>query len=160
MDVYVENEDIFDLIDPDTGRSLQDRCIIKPDIDYGLARVLESSYTHNIGHYSGFKRGITGIRGTDLCTGTAAALDCFKMWYNEKSTVNVDPNMYWFHDFITRLDNHLLKLVTKGRFANSYLASSIVIQQLGKYFDKNYDSDYERCYVFKIFWNRFYSSTS
>ena len=54
MDVYVENEDIFDLIDPDTGRSLQDDCIIKPDIDYGLARVLESSYTLNISHYSGF----------------------------------------------------------------------------------------------------------
>ena len=39
-------EDIFDWIDPDKGRSLQEFSIIKPDIDESLARVLDNAFRH------------------------------------------------------------------------------------------------------------------
>lgn len=141
-----EEEDIFDWIDPDTGRSLQEFSIIKPDIDEGLARVLDNAFRH-IRYYEYFKQGIQNIYSTEDKPavgreGQSAAIDCFKLWFNKEMIVKIDPKMYWFHNFLTELNNHLLRQITEDRFAYSFLAASVVIDKLGQYFYKNeYDQD-------------------
>jgi len=139
-------EDIFDWIDPDKGRSLQEFSIIKPDIDESLARVLDNAFRH-IKHYENFKYGIQNIYSTEDSPsvgreGQSAAIDCFKLWFNKEKVIKINPKMYWFHNFLTELDNHLLKTITEDRFAYSFLAASVIIDKLGKYFYSNdYDED-------------------
>jgi len=139
-------EDIFDWIDPDKGRSIQEFGIIKPDIDESLARVLDDAFRH-IKNYDYFKHGIKNIYSTEDSPavgreGQSAAIDCFKLWFNKEKVIKIDPRMYWFHNFLTELDNHLLKTITEDRFAYSFLAASVVIDKLGKYFSSNdYDED-------------------
>jgi hypothetical protein len=138
-------EDIFDWIDPDEGRSLQEFSIIKPDIDESLARVLDNAFRH-IKFYEYFKHGIQNIYSTGDNQpvgreGQSAAIDCFKLWFNKEKVIKIDPKMYWFHNFLTELDNHLLKTITEDRFAYSFLAASVVIDKLGKYF---YSNDYDQ----------------
>jgi hypothetical protein len=152
-------EDIFDWIDPDMGRSIQKHSIIKPDIDESLANILDNSFRH-IAHYESFKYGIGSIyarsAGKDHnngyndhkyshSEGQSAAIDCFKLWFNKDKVIKISPNMYWFHNFLTELDNHLLKTITQGRFAFSFLAASVIIDKLGKYFysDKYDEGDLE-----------------
>ena len=141
-----KEEDIFDWIDPDKGRSLQEFSIIKPDIDESLARVLDNSFQH-IRHYDYFKHGIKNIYSTEDSPaigreGQSAAIDCFKLWFNKDKVIKINPRMYWFHNFLTELDNHLLKTITEDRFAYSFLAASVVIEKLGKYFSSHdYDQD-------------------
>ena len=137
-------EDIFDWIDPDKGRSLQEFSIIKPDIDESLARVLDNAFRH-IKHYENFKYGIQNIYSTEDSPsvgreGQSAAIDCFKLWFNKEKVIKINPKMYWFHNFLTELDNHLLKTITEDRFAYSFLAASVIIDKLGKYF---YSDDYD-----------------
>lgn len=67
-------------------------------------------------------------------------LDAFKHWYNKDKTVNVQPEKYWWHHLLSKLDNHLLRKVTGDKIGYSYLAANATLKILEKLY-KEYGDD-------------------
>tara|TARA_R110002051_G_scaffold325794_1_gene431375 strand:+ start:10635 stop:12011 length:1377 start_codon:yes stop_codon:yes gene_type:complete len=56
--------------------------------------------------------------------------DAFKTFYNDRNKLNIKPQQYWWHHLITKMNNHLLKLVTKDNKGYSYIAMKAIIEKL------------------------------
>ncbi|QDP46412.1 MAG: hypothetical protein GOVbin1709_74 [Prokaryotic dsDNA virus sp.] len=145
----INNNNILnEWIDPDVDLSVQKHAIIKPNLENYIADML-CKQLRDTQYYRQFSEGIGLVNQEsesdviDQSYGKSAALDCFKLWFNEKRIVKVNPKMYWFHHFLSSLDNHLLRMVTQDRFGFSYIAAKVIIDTLGKYFYDNSSHDFK-----------------
>ena len=140
------NQFLSQWIDPDVDLSAQKYSIIKPNLDNYIADIL-CNELGTTKYYRWFEEGIDKINKEneddpkDITYAKSAALDCFKVWFNDKRIISVNPKMYWFHYFLTNLDNHLLRMITQDKFGFSYIAAKVVIDIIGKvFYDNNYNN--------------------
>ena len=70
--------------------------------------------------------------------------DAFKTFYNEKNKLKITPDKYWWHHLTTKMNNHLLKLVTKGNKGYSYIAMKAIIERIIKLLDQMGPEDREQ----------------
>jgi hypothetical protein len=61
--------------------------------------------------------------------------DAFKTFYNGKNKLKITPDRYWWHHLTTKMNNHLLKLVTKEHKGYSYIAMKAIIERIIKTLD-------------------------
>ena len=106
----------------------QFKCVFQPNISDNLA----DSILENL-ELEPFNR--VGISNEMI-------IDAFKLFYSKDKTVALKPNMYWFHHFLSKCDNHILSLVTNGNTGFSFIAANAVVDVLRQYLSKeNPDTD-------------------
>ena len=74
--------------------------------------------------------------GEKSLTGEWMVTDAFKTFFNAKNKLGITPDKYWWHHLITKMNNHLLKLITKDNKGYSYIAMKSIIEKLMKLFAK------------------------
>jgi len=94
-----------------------------------------STSLHRGGYEHIFKRK-EDENGNELISGEWMVTDAFKTFFNEKNKLNITPDKYWWHYLVSKMNNHLLKLVTKGNKGYSYIAMKAIIEKLMKLFSK------------------------
>ena len=62
--------------------------------------------------------------------------DAFKTFYNDKNKLKITPDKYWWHYLMTKMNNHLMKLVTKGNKGYSYIAMKAIMERIIKLFSE------------------------
>jgi len=58
--------------------------------------------------------------------------DAFKTFYNGINKLKITPDKYWWHYLITKMNNHLMKLVTKDNKGYSYIAMRAIMERVIK----------------------------
>jgi hypothetical protein len=120
MEYYYNNEQHdLDFSTPD-----QSKCIIRPDFSDSTARQIMNTVDFHAK---------TLMERYGL---TSAFFDTIKHWHHSDKVVKVSPDKYWFHNLLTKFDNRLLKMVTKGNLTYSYLAGDALMKRLLKIADK------------------------
>jgi len=69
--------------------------------------------------------------------------DAFKTFFNEKNKLKITPDKYWWHHLTTKMNNHLLKLVTKEHKGYSYIAMKAIMERIIKVLDSLRDEERE-----------------
>ena len=67
--------------------------------------------------------------------------DAFKTFYNGINKLKITPDKYWWHYLMTKMNNHLMKLVTKGNKGYSYIAMRAIMERIIKLFNEMTDDD-------------------
>tara|TARA_R110002167_G_scaffold6087_5_gene27719 strand:- start:5536 stop:6807 length:1272 start_codon:yes stop_codon:yes gene_type:complete len=98
----------------------QSECIIRPDF-------IDSTANQIMSVTEGYQK--SAMERYDL---TAPFLDTIKHWHHKSKVIKVSPNKYWFHNLLTKFDNRLLKMITKGNLSYSYLAGDALMKRLLK----------------------------
>ena len=111
----------------------QFKCIFQPNISDHLA----DSILENL-ELEAFNR--VGVSNEMI-------IDAFKLFYSKDKTVALKPNMYWFHHFLSKCDNHILSLVTNGNTGFSFIAANAIAEVLRQYFMKTLQAAAKRAFT-------------
>tara|TARA_B100001123_G_scaffold439194_1_gene575578 strand:+ start:36 stop:1355 length:1320 start_codon:yes stop_codon:yes gene_type:complete len=69
--------------------------------------------------------------------GTGSLLtDAFNHWYQKDKDYEINPEKYWWHSLLQKVDNHLLQFATNDNAGYSYLAASSIVNILNKLYKK------------------------
>ncbi len=110
-------------------RPSQARSIIKNEPDSDIA----STVYQRLYNKSTAKSFINGEGASSLM------MDAFNHWYQPSKNYDIQPDKYWWHSLLQKVDNHLLQFATNGKAGFSYAAASQVIEIINKLYKKHGD---------------------
>jgi hypothetical protein len=105
-----------------SARPSQARSIIKNHVDRDVAStVYQRLYNKSTA------KGFLNQHGA-----SSLMLDAFNHWYQKGKDYDIQPDKYWWHSLLQKVDNHLLQFATNGKTGFSYAAASHVIEIINK----------------------------
>ena len=112
------------------GRPSQARSIIKNEPDADVARtVYQRLYNKSTAKSFINQEGASSL-----------IMDAFNHWYQDSKNYDIQPDKYWWHSLLQKVDNHLLQFATNGKAGFSYAAAAQIIEVINKLF-KEYGDD-------------------
>jgi len=66
-------------------------------------------------------------------------MDAFSHWHKKDKKYEITPDKYWWHNLLSKVDNHLLQYATNDKAGYSYLAASKTMGILDKLYKKHGD---------------------
>ena len=66
-------------------------------------------------------------------------MDAFSHWHKKDKKYEITPDKYWWHNLLSKVDNHLLQCATNNKAGYSYLAASKTMGILDKLYKKHGD---------------------
>jgi hypothetical protein len=61
---------------------------------------------------------------------TNLLVDGFNHWYADNKQYNINPDKYWWHHLLSKVDNHLLQYATNNKAGYSFIASKHIVSLL------------------------------
>lgn len=112
------------------GRPSQARSIIKNEPDVDVARtVYQRLYNKSTAKSFINQEGASSL-----------IMDAFNHWYQDSKNYDIQPDKYWWHSLLQKVDNHLLQFATNGKAGFSYAAAAQIIDVINKLY-KEYGDD-------------------
>ena len=104
------------------ARPSQARSIIKNHVDRDVAStVYQRLYNKSTA------KGFLNQHGA-----SSLMMDAFNHWYQKGKDYDIQPDKYWWHSLLQKVDNHLLQFATNGKTGFSYAAASHVVEIINK----------------------------
>lgn len=74
---------------------------------------------------------------------SSLVLDAFNHWNCKTKDYKITPDKYWWHNLLTKVDNHLLQYATNGKAGYSYMAAQHTMGVIDKLYAK-YGDDLDK----------------